>query len=157
MILFLSWCYNKNNIEIVVKFFNTYFKKRLLQAIDDLQKEANPDEDLIGTVDFIINKQLTYSTFKDCMIKELQSMYLHDDVDEWLNIRDRFNHMLGSEDSVYDFNIRPGEPKDRVAMSTGFTQKQVAECNMTVQNRVSIIVAALEGMHNPETKYSSTL
>ena len=84
------------------------------------------------------------------MIKELQSMYMLDDVDEWLNNRDRFDHILGFDDAVYDFGIpgfRPGEPKDMVTMCVGFTQKQVVECDMTVRAK---IVATLEGMHDPK-------
>jgi len=109
---------------------------------------------LIGAVEFIINKQLTYSTFKYYMIKEMQTLYMSDDVDEWLNNRDLFDHILGFEDSVYDFNIpgfREGEPKDMVTMSIGFTHKQVEECNMTVQAK---IVVALEGT---TPQFSSTL
>jgi phage/plasmid-associated DNA primase len=126
------------------------FKERLIQAIDDLQNEANPDQNLIDAVEFIINKQLTNSTFKDGMIKELQSLYESDDVDEWLNSRDRFDHILGFDDAVYDFSIpgfRQGEPNDMVTMTVGFKRKQVEECDKTVQAK---IVAALEGMHDPE-------
>ena len=89
------WRHNKNNNEIIVKFINTKFKNRLVEAISELQKEETPDESLIEAVEFIMNKQLTISTFKDGMIKELQSLYMADDVDEWLNNLDSFDHILG--------------------------------------------------------------
>ena len=58
-----------------------------------------------------------------------------DDVNEWLNNRDRFDHILDFDDAVYELNIpgfRPGETNDMVTMSGGFTQMQVVECDMAV-------------------------
>ena len=86
------------------------------------------------------------------MIKELQSKYMADNVDKWLNNRDRFMHLLSFEDCIYDFNTRPSgfrenNLEDMVTMSFGYTMSQVLEYTILVQN---IIIAALKDIHDPE-------
>jgi threonyl-tRNA synthetase len=71
-------------------------------------------------VKFIINKHLTNSAFKDDMIKEMQSKYMAENVDKWLNNCDRFVHLFGFEDFVYDLSTRPPDFLARQARRHGY-------------------------------------
>jgi P4 family phage/plasmid primase-like protien len=67
-------------------------------------------------------KKLKSIAFKECVEKELRSIYSVRHPQQWLEKLDEITHVIGFEDGVYDFQekrFREGLPEDFVTMSCG--------------------------------------
>ena len=82
---------------------------------------------LIETLGKIVHTQMTKYCFNGNVVQELQSLYMPESVDAWLNIRDKKNHLLGFEDCLFDFNTSPprfrkGNAEDMVTIRVKYTE-----------------------------------
>jgi hypothetical protein len=68
--------------KVLRRLLNTDFKVLLLNSIEALKEEEEHNDALIETLEKIVHKQLTKYCFKENVVKEIQSLYMPESVDD---------------------------------------------------------------------------
>eukprot|EP00873_Tetraselmis_striata_P028812 jgi/Tetstr1/449076/TSEL_036289.t1 len=90
------------------------------KALENLVGEDIQSEDSIKGVEGLL-RNIAKLPFKKQLVEQLAISYRVADPKKWLNQLDGFDHLLGFEECVYDFQercFRDGRPEDMVSMTT---------------------------------------
>lgn len=144
------WYHIQRDTEEIMSLINNEFSQRIDEALDVLMGEDPVDSKLIDKVQQISHTQLSRHSFKESLVKEMQSLYKIANAGAWLGQLDDDDFILGFEDLVYDFRekrFREGLPSDMITMSTGHFSYDIVRN----EEREAIILKSLASMHeSPE-------